>query len=151
MRKLRADIVLRIAINMHKKLKIYTDGGARGNPGPAGIGVVILDGKKKIKELKKYIGVATNNVAEYTAVIYALQAALMEKADEVELNLDSELVAQQLEGEYKVKNLNIKPLFEQTLHLISGFKKFSIKQIPREENKDADKLVNKAINLSALL
>ena len=136
---------------MPKKLSIYTDGGARGNPGPAGIGVVIFDGKKKIKELKKYIGIATNNVSEYTAVIYALQEALMQKAEEVELNLDSELVAQQLEGEYRVKNANIRPLFEQAMHLISGFKKIKIKHIPREENKEADRLVNKAINLGALL
>ena len=136
---------------MPKKLSIYTDGGARGNPGPAGIGVVIFDGKKKIKELKKYIGIATNNVSEYTAVIYALQEALMQKAEEVELNLDSELVVQQLEGEYRVKNANIRPLFEQAMHLISGFKKIKIKHIPREENKEADRLVNKAINLGALL
>ena len=134
-----------------KKLSIYTDGGARGNPGPAGIGVVIFDGKKKLKEFKKYIGTATNNVAEYTAVLYALQEALMQKAEEVELNMDSELVAQQLKGEYRVKNANIKPLFEQALHLISGFKKVSIKRIPREANKEADKLVNKAINLGGLL
>jgi len=137
---------------MAKKLSIYVDGGSRGNPGPAGIGVVLKDGKgKAVKEFNKYIGVTTNNVAEYNAVIYGLQEALIEKADEVELHLDSELVAQQLKGEYRVKNSNIRPLFEQTLHLISGFKKVDIKHIAREKNKEADKLVNKAINLSALL
>ena len=84
-------------------------------------------------------------------MIYGLQEALIEKADEVTLNLDSELVARQLKGEYRVKNLNIKPLFEQALHLISGFKKISINYIGREKNKEADKLVNKAINLGGLL
>ncbi|MBL7155610.1 MAG: ribonuclease HI family protein [Candidatus Omnitrophica bacterium] len=135
-----------------KKLLLYVDGGARGNPGPAGIGVVISNEKgKKLKEFNKFIGVTTNNIAEYNAVIYGLQEALIEKADEVELNLDSELVAQQLKGEYRVKNPNIRPLFEQARHLISGFKKIDIKHIDREKNKEADKLVNKAINLGGLL
>ena len=134
------------------KISVYVDGGSRGNPGPAGIGVAILDEKGKLlREFKKYIGITTNNIAEYNAVIYGLQEALIVKADEIELCLDSELVAQQLEGEYKVKNSNIKPLFEQALHLLSGFKKFKIKQIKREDNKLADKLVNKAINLGGLL
>ena len=137
---------------MSKKLTIYVDGGSRGNPGPAGIGVVVLDDKgKKLKSFDKYIGIATNNIAEYNAVIYGLQEALIEKADEIELRLDSELAAQQLKGEYRVKNTNIKPLFEQALHLLSGFKKFTIKHIAREKNKEADKLVNKAINLGGLL
>jgi ribonuclease HI len=135
-----------------KKLSVYVDGGSRGNPGPSGIGVVVLDEKgRTVKEFKKYIGIATNNIAEYNAVIYGLQEALIEKADKVELCLDSELVAQQLKGEYKVKNADIRPLFEQALHLASGFKKFDIKQIGREKNKEADKLVNKAINLGGLL
>ena len=137
---------------MIKKIFIYVDGGARGNPGPAGVGIVIKDEKGKIiKEFNKYIGIATNNIAEYNAVIYGLQEALILKVDAVKLNLDSELVAQQLKGEYRVKNSNIKPLFEQALHLISGFKKVDINHIKREENKEADRLVNKAINLGGLL
>jgi len=137
---------------MSKKLHIYVDGGSRGNPGPAGVGVVVLDDKgKKLREFNKYIGIATNNIAEYNAVVYGLQEALFERADEIELNLDSELAAQQLKGEYRVKNSNIKPLFEQARHLLSGFKGFTIKHIPREKNKEADKLVNKAINLGGLL
>ncbi|MCQ9206465.1 MAG: ribonuclease HI family protein [Omnitrophica bacterium] len=135
-----------------KKLSVYVDGGSRGNPGPAGIGAVILNEKGTvIREYNKYIGITTNNVAEYNAVIYGLQEALIEKADAIELHLDSELVAQQLKGEYKVKNANIRPLFEQALHLISGFKKCTITRIGREKNKLADKLVNKAINLGGLL
>ena len=137
---------------MTKKVSLYVDGGARGNPGPAGLGVVIFSTTgKKLKEFNKYIGIATNNIAEYNAVIYGLQEALIEKAEEIELCLDSELVAQQLKGEYRVKDSKLKPLFEQALHLISGFKKVDIKHIPREKNKEADKLVNKAINLGGLL
>ena len=137
---------------MTKKVSLYVDGGARGNPGPAGLGVVMFStAGKKLKEFNKYIGIATNNIAEYNAVIYGLQEALIAKAEEIELCLDSELVAQQLKGEYRVKDSKLKPLFEQALHLISGFKKVDIKHIPREKNKEADKLVNKAINLGGLL
>lgn len=135
-----------------KRLKIYVDGGARGNPGPAGIGVVILDDKGgKVKEFSKPIGITTNNVAEYSALVYGLQEALILRADEIELFMDSQLVAQQISGEYRVKSENIKSLFDQAVHLMKGFKKISINNIPREQNKDADKLVNKAINLSGLL
>jgi len=135
-----------------KHLNVYIDGGSRGNPGPSGIGIVIFDGAgKKVKDFYKPLGIATNNVAEYNAVIYGLQEALFQKADEVSLHMDSQLVAQQLLGEYKVKNANIKPFFEQALHLMKGFKKVNIIQIPREKNKEADKLVNKAINLAGLL
>lgn len=135
-----------------KHLKVYIDGGSRGNPGPAGIGVVILDDSgKRVKDFCKALGIATNNVAEYNAVVYGLQEALFQKADSVTLHMDSQLVAQQLSGEYRVKHENIKPLFEQVLHLMKGFKKVDIVQIPREQNKEADKLVNKAINLAGLL
>lgn len=135
----------------NKKLFLYIDGAARGNPGPAGIGVVLkgVDGKK-VKELHKYIGEATNNVAEYNALIYALQEALMLKADDVVINVDSELVAEQLNGNYRVKNEALKPLFEQVAHLLGGFKSFEVTHIDREQNKEADKLANKAINLKGL-
>lgn len=135
-----------------KKLEIYIDGGARGNPGPAGIGVVILgeDGKK-IKEFGKYIGEATNNIAEYNALLYGLEEALILRAQDVIINVDSELVAKQLSGDYRVKDSNIRPLFERAINMLSSFKKFEIKHIGRELNKEADKLVNKAINLANLV
>ncbi len=134
-----------------KKIEIFIDGAARGNPGPAGLGVVIKDSDKKtIKEFYKYIGNTTNNVAEYNALVYGLQEAHMLGAEEVKLNLDSELVAQQLRGEFRVRDLKIKSLFDQAIHLINGFKSFEVKHIRREENKEADKLANKAINLSEL-
>jgi len=135
----------------NKKVYIYTDGGARGNPGPAGIGVVILDEKKKkIKELSKYIGEATNNNAEYNALIYGCEEALLLNANEATIYLDSELVVKQINGEYRVKDEGIKPLFEKAVNALKNFKTFEIKHIDRSKNKDADKLVNKAINLSSL-
>ena len=137
---------------MRKKLNIYIDGGARGNPGPAGVGVVIMDGKgKKIKDVSKYIGEATNNIAEYNALLYGLEEALMLKAEEIRINLDSELVAKQITGEYRVKDKNIKPLFDRAVNMLKSFKGFEINRIDRSENKEADKLVNKAINLAGLI
>jgi len=131
---------------------IYADGGSRGNPGPAGIGVVILDaGKKKVKEVFKYIGETTNNNAEYNALICGLEEVRKLGGEEVTINLDSELVVKQLNGEYRVKNAEIKPLFEKAISELKNFKEFKIHHIDRAKNRDADKLVNKAINLSGLM
>ncbi|MCM8790803.1 MAG: ribonuclease HI family protein [Candidatus Omnitrophica bacterium] len=135
----------------NKKLFIYTDGGSRGNPGPSGIGVVVLDSRrKKIKEICKYIGQTTNNIAEYNALLSGLEEAAALGASEVVIYLDSELLAKQLNGEYRVKDDGIRPLFENALGLLKAFKSFEIKHIDRDKNKEADKLVNKAINLAAL-
>jgi ribonuclease HI len=128
------------------KLIIFTDGGARGNPGPAGIGIVIkADGKTHTK-YGAYIGVATNNQAEYKALISALETAGTLGAKEVEVFMDSELIVKQLKGEYKVKHPQLAPLFLKVYNLRAGFKKFSVRHIPREKNKEADKLVNEAID-----
>lgn len=136
----------------NKRIEIYIDGGSRGNPGPAGIGVVILDERgKKIKDIAKYIGETTNNIAEYNALLYGLEEVLIIRADEILINMDSELVAKQLSGDYRVKDSNIKPLFERALNMLKSFKSFEIKHIEREKNKEADKLVNKAINLASLI
>ena len=133
-------------------LQIFTDGGSRGNPGPAGIGAVLLDEKgKKVAEVSRYIGDSTNNVAEYLAVIYGLQEAVFLKAGEIVLNVDSQLVARQLKGEYRVKDQNIRRFFDIALNLFRGFDKVEIREISREENTDADALANKAINLKALI
>lgn len=135
-----------------KKFFLYTDGASRGNPGPAGIGVVLLDEKrKKVKEFHKYIGPTTNNIAEYNALLYGLDEALMLRADEIVVNLDSELVVKQLNGEYRVKDPNIKIFFEKALHALKGFKNYQVIHIDRSENKEADKLANKAINLAELI
>jgi len=133
------------------KITLFVDGAARGNPGPAGIGVVILgQNNTKLKEYYKYIGNTTNNIAEYNALVYGLQEALSIGAKELLIKLDSELVAKQIKGEYKVKNKNIKPLFDQAIHMLNKFEKIEVKHVDRKENKVADKLANKAINLSDL-
>jgi len=128
------------------KLSIFTDGGARGNPGPAAIGVVIKEGKKTIKEYGCYIGETTNNQAEYQALISALESAKDLGAQEIDLNMDSELIVKQIKGEYKVKNADLAPLFLKFYNLKIGLKKFTVRHIPREKNKEADKLVNGALD-----
>lgn len=135
----------------NKKAFLYIDGASRGNPGPAGVGVLILDEKKKkIKEFYKYIGETTNNTAEYNALIYGLEEALKLHIDEIAINLDSELVAKQMSGEYRVKDPDIRLLFEKALAILKSFKVFEIQHIERSKNKEADKLANKAINLGSL-
>ena len=136
----------------NKRIEIYVDGGSRGNPGPSGVGVVVLDGSgKRLKDISKYIGEATNNIAEYSALLYGLEEALILRADEIVVNLDSELVAKQLTGDYRVKDPGLKPLFERAINMLKSFKDFEIRHIEREKNKEADKLVNRAINLASLI
>jgi ribonuclease HI len=131
---------------------ISTDGGSRGNPGPSAIGAVLRDESgDRIEEISRYIGETTNNVAEYLAVIYALQEASRRKASSVRLKVDSQLVARQLKGEYKVKDKNIRIFFDLALNLLKCFDKIEILEVPREENKEADVLVNRALDLKTLL
>jgi ribonuclease HI len=132
------------------ELLIYTDGAARGNPGPAGAGVLLKEGDKAVKTIHKYLGETTNNVAEYSAAIFGLQQAIELGYKNVALYMDSELVARQLKGEYRVKDENMKALFNKVISLINSFDNVRIVKIDREENKEADKLANKAINLAGL-
>ncbi|MGE5196993.1 MAG: ribonuclease HI family protein [Deltaproteobacteria bacterium] len=126
-------------------IDIYIDGASKGNPGHAGIGVIICRDGEVIKNISDYIGKATNNVAEYTALIYALQEALILKAEHLNINTDSQLLYRQMRREYKVKNPNILGLYNQASHLVSAFKSVNINNIPREDNRGADKLATKAI------
>jgi len=130
------------------KIIINTDGGARGNPGPAGIGVVICDDSGNILEQhKKYIGTATNNIAEYQALILALQkAALKYSHANLEVRMDSELVVKQIKGLYKIKEPGLKLLSAQVFDLIKIFPQTNFVHVRRELNKAADKLVNEAID-----
>jgi len=128
-----------------KKVEIYIDGASKGNPGPSGIGVVICNNGETIKNISSYIGNATNNVAEYTALIYALEEALILKAQTLKINTDSQLLYRQIKRIYKVKNPNIIGLYNQVLHLIPAFKEVSFSNIPRQENRGADKLATQAI------
>jgi ribonuclease HI len=128
-----------------KELEIYIDGASKGNPGPSGIGVIICRRGQTLKNISSYIGNTTNNVAEYTALIYALQEALMLKADSVRINTDSQLLFRQINKVYRVKSPNILGLHNQASHLLSAFKQVSFINIPREENRGADKLATKAV------
>lgn len=125
------------------KLTIFTDGGARGNPGPAATGVVIKDAKgKTIASYGEYLGEQTNNYAEYSALISGLKKAKELKADEVECLVDSKLVCEQLKCNWKVKETTLQKLFVVAYNLATGFKKVTYKHIPRERNKEADAEVN---------
>jgi len=128
------------------KAVLHTDGGARGNPGPAAIGYVLAVGGRPVVEGSQYIGKATNNRAEYVALIKGLRRALEEGAEEVACYLDSELLVEQLNGRYKVKDAGLKPLFVEVRNLSERFSRVSFTHVPREKNKRADKLVNKALN-----
>lgn len=134
------------------KIIVHSDGGARGNPGPAAIGVVIeKENGEMIEEISEAIGDTTNNIAEYTAVLRGLQVLEVlfgaKVADmEVDWRLDSELVVKQLAGEYKVKNPGLRPLYEEIRDLRARFPKLTLKHVRREENKEADRLVNEALD-----
>lgn len=132
---------------MNKSYTIYTDGGARGNPGPAGIGAVIINDSSGHKEyLKKYLGVATNNQAEYQALLCALMRVCELGATHVKCFLDSELIVKQMNREYKVKAKGLAPLFLKTWNISQNFVHIEWIHIPREKNKEADMLVNRAID-----
>lgn len=127
-------------------IQIYTDGAARGNPGPSGIGIVVKKGARTLAEISDFIGKATNNVAEYMAFIRGLEEALVLGATKIECFSDSELLVKQIQGEYKVKNEGLIPLHYHAKSLISKFKTFSIDHTVREENKHADKLANRGVD-----
>jgi ribonuclease HI len=107
--------------------------------------VVICRDGETLKNISSFIGNATNNIAEYTALIYGLKASLILKAENIKVNTDSELLYRQLKKIYKIKSSNLLGLYNQALHLMSGFKAVSVNRIPREENRGADKLANRAI------
>jgi ribonuclease HI len=132
------------------KYSLYSDGAARGNPGPAGIGVVIKKDGQTLLEASAYLGKTTNNVAEYMGLIRGLEEALILGIKEIDCYVDSELLAKQLNGEYKVKNEGLIPLFHHLKTLIRKFKHFRISHTAREENKHADKLANRGIDEYAL-
>src|SRR3989339_184866 len=130
-------------MNKFPHVNIYTDGGARGNPGPAACGAVIKDdGNQIIAELSKYLGETTNNVAEYNGVILALEKVQSLGVVEIDFYLDSELVVKQLKQEYKVKDKNLQGLFVKIWNLSPKFKKIVYHHIPREKNRAADRLGN---------
>jgi len=128
-----------------KHLDIYIDGASKGNPGPSGIGVVICQSSAVIKNISEFIGNATNNIAEYTALIYALKEAVLLKAEILQIKTDSQLLARQINRIYKIKNERILELHRQASAIMPAFKKVTVEHIPRENNKGADKLANQAV------
>ena len=125
---------------------IFTDGGAEPNPGPGGIGVVIQNRHgESITTISRSVGTVTNNQAEYMAVIVALEKAISLGFNEVEMRADSELIVRQINGRYKVKNANLKPLYQKVIELKSRLKSFTITHIPRNLNREADKLAGEAL------
>lgn len=131
-------------------IEVYADGGARGNPGPAAIGAVVLDPSTtpptRLATVSERIGIATNNVAEYRAVIAGLEAAQQFGARALRLRADSLLVIRQLEGAWKVKNAGLRPLHARALELLQSWEEVDLAHVPRDQNADADLLVNAALD-----
>jgi ribonuclease HI len=128
-------------------LILNADGGARGNPGPAGCGAVLtLPNGDVVASLNKFLGNTTNNVAEYQGLLLGLEAAQAHGASSLEVRLDSELIVRQLNGQYKVKSPHLKPLFEQAKSLLQAFDSVNVVHVRREQNREADKLANLAMD-----
>ncbi len=125
-------------------VEIYTDGGSRGNPGPSAIGYVIQT-QPPVKE-GLFIGVQTNNYAEYQALIHALKKAQSLKVSQIKIKMDSELIVKQLLGQYKVKHENMKPLHAEVKKLLEQFQLWTVEHVRREQNKEADEMVNQALD-----
>ncbi len=125
---------------------IYADGGSRGNPGPAAAGAVISSESRELCSISQFIGVATNNVAEYTGLVLALERALELGITHVQVYMDSELIVKQMNGQYRVKNAGLIPLFQKAKTFASRFTSFKIDHVRREFNKIADRLANEAMD-----
>jgi ribonuclease HI len=133
------------------KARLHTDGGARGNPGPAGIGVLLIDDSGEVLgEVAEGIGVATNNVAEYRALIAGLKLAAAKGVSEIEVFMDSELVVSQMRGKWKIKNKALQPLALEASSLLNRFESATITHVRREANADADKLANQGMDAAEL-
>ena len=125
---------------------IYIDGASHGNPGPAGVGVVFKDGgTHPIRQFSHYLGETTNNVAEYLALVYALQEAIQAGYSNVTIKTDSELLARQVNGQYKVRDAQLRLFHDLALHVMRGFTRCSVEHIPRELNALADRLAGQAV------
>jgi len=132
---------------VHRHLVIHTDGGSRGNPGPAAAAYILSESGGRVIESKGvYLGRTTNNVAEYTGLFKALQAARQRQAESLTIYTDSELLARQINGQYKVKSPNLRRLYADCMDLLSGFDKWQIEHIPRDRNHAADALANRAMD-----
>ncbi|MCI0573111.1 MAG: ribonuclease HI family protein [Myxococcaceae bacterium] len=128
-------------------LRVYSDGAARGNPGPAGAGAVLTDTNGRVLErLGRFLGIQTNNYAEYQGLLLGLERARELGVHAVEIYADSELMIRQLNGEYRVKSPSLRPLFEEAQALLRGFSHFRLTHVRREQNVEADEMSNRAID-----
>jgi len=149
-RVLDPDIALSIEQGSLEAARVHIDGASRGNPGPAGIGIAIFDPVGGLRErIHESIGEATNNVAEYRALLAALDRALALGIQELEVRSDSELLVRQLQGKYQVKHPGLKPLFAAARERIARLRRFRIQHVPREQNAEADALANQGIDEAA--
>ena len=131
----------------NEKLTIYTDGAARGNPGPAAIGAVLKDtAGDTVATISRRLAPTTNNQAEYQAIIAGLEKAVSLGAKNILVKSDSELAVKQIKGQFKIKNTALRPLYQQVVQLTGKLESFSITYIPREQNRQADDLANKALD-----
>ena len=128
-------------------LLIQIDGASKGNPGPAGIGVILISDSGEVHEISEYVGVATNNVAEYLALLTALEEALIRGVKRLTIETDSELLAKQINREYNIKSQNLRFLFRRAKRLMAGFEEVTVSYIPREQNTRADMLAQEAVPL----
>ncbi len=130
-----------------RRVRVFTDGAARGNPGPAGAGAVVLDGEGRVlARLGRFLGKQTNNVAEYQGLLLGLRRARQMGAREVEVRADSQLLVRQLQGKYAVKNEVLKRLHEEALAMLRSFDRYELLHVPREQNALADEMSNRAID-----
>lgn len=133
------------------RARLHTDGGARGNPGPAGIGAVLIDGSGRvIGEIARGIGIGTNNEAEYAALIAGLEMAHAAEVTELDVFMDSQLVVSQVSGEWKIKKEHLRPLAVRARSLLERFEAHTLNHVPRERNADADKLANRGMDAAEL-
>jgi ribonuclease HI len=130
-----------------KRAMLFADGGSRGNPGPAALGARLVDADGNVlREIAEYLGVTTNNVAEWSALIAGLEAAIELGVRDLGVRLDSELVVKQLSGEYRVKHPNLQPLHARAKSLLRRFERVDVAHVRRKQNADADALVNRALD-----
>jgi ribonuclease HI len=129
---------------------VFADGGSRGNPGPAASGAVLIDPSgETIEEVGRYLGIATNNVAEWNALLIGLEAAAARGYRRLAVRMDSELVVKQVRGEYRVKHVDLQPLHRKALALLRRFEQVDVRHVPRKQNAEADRVVNRVLDQEA--
>lgn len=141
---------MRLPLDDPPEATLFADGGSRGNPGPAASGAVLLDsGGELLEERGRYLGIATNNLAEWNALLIGLEVAVARGIRRLAIRLDSELVVKQLQGEYRVKHVDLQPLYRRAQALLRRFERVDLRHVPRKQNALADRLVNRVLDREA--